>query len=116
MPHVHAEARRRQDAGSGLGPLDERDGVVEVRLQVSPFRVRKTREAVQVEMRHRHHSFVPVSDRERRARHGRGHSERATRSPDERRLSGTKLARHGHDIARTQLATEPCGDGFRLLR
>ena len=30
----------RQHAGSRLGPLDERDGVVEVRLEISPLRVR----------------------------------------------------------------------------
>ena len=37
QPQFHDEARGRQHAGARLGPLDEADGVVEVRLEVGPL-------------------------------------------------------------------------------
>jgi len=37
MPQTNRETRRWQDAVSGLGPLDEGDRVLEIRLEITPF-------------------------------------------------------------------------------
>ena len=42
MLEAHLDPRSRQNTGSRLRPFDEDDGVVEVRLEVSPLRRRDT--------------------------------------------------------------------------
>ena len=51
MPQTHGIPGRRQDARARLGPLDEDDRVVEVRLEIPPLRGGEALEAVEVEVR-----------------------------------------------------------------
>src|SRR4051812_46059624 len=69
--------RFRQPIAPMVGPFDERDRAVEVRLEVTPVGGLQAGEAVQVEVRDGCGSLVAVADRERRARHRLGHAERA---------------------------------------
>src|SRR3954467_49810 len=101
-----AHARRRQDAGAGLGPLDEHDGVVEVRLEVPPLRRRDVAKAKEVEMRDVDAAVVPVADRERRARDRLRHTERAARAPHESRLARAELAGDGDDVTGLQIGDQ----------
>src|SRR5438445_2785688 len=55
-----------------LGPLDEGDGAVEVRLEVAPLLGVEAGDAVEVEMRDGCRGAVAVADREGRARDGLG--------------------------------------------
>ena len=81
----------RQRRRAGLGPLDERDRIVEVGLEITPLGGRETHEPVEVEMADVDGAAIPVADRERRARHGLHDPERPAGAPDERRLAGTEL-------------------------
>src|SRR5439155_6718899 len=62
----HGRPRGRENAGTGLGPLDEDDRVLEIRLQVPPLRRRDVAEAEEIEVRDVDAPPVPVADRERR--------------------------------------------------
>ena len=95
---------RRKHRRARLGPLDEHDRVVEVRLEVAPLRRRDAREAVEVEVRDVDRAGVAVADREGRARDRRGHAERAAGAAHERRLARAELARDGDDVARSRAA------------
>ena len=99
-------ARGRERVGTGLGPLDEHDGTVEVGLEIAPLGGRETAEAVEVEVGHVHDAGVAMTDRERRARHARRHAERPRGTADERRLADAELAGQEDDVAEGELARE----------
>src|SRR4051794_24404783 len=101
-----ADARLRQDAGARLGPFDEDDRIVEVRLEVPPLRGRHVAKAEQVEMRDVDTAVIPVPDRECRARDRLRHAERAACAAHEGRLPGAELARHRDDVARAEVGSE----------
>ena len=103
VPQPHTDARRRQDAVSRLGPLDEDDRVLEVRLEIRPLRGRDAGEAEEVEVGDVGLALIAVPDRVRRARHRGGHAEGPARTADERRLARPELTRHGDDVARREL-------------
>ena len=111
-----AHARRRQDAGAGLGPLDEHDRVVEVRLEVPPLRRRDVAKAEEVEVRDVDAAVIAVTDREGRARDRLRHTERAARAPHESRLAGTELARDGDDVTGPQVGNEARRELLGLCR
>jgi hypothetical protein len=113
---LHLDARRRQDAGSRLGPLDEDDRVFEVRLEVPPLRRRDASEAKEIEMRHIDAAPVLVTDGVRRARDCSFNAKRTARTADEGRLARSELARDGHDVARAQICGDACSDLLRLFR
>jgi len=115
MTQPHRETRRWQNALTGLRPLDERDRVVEVRLEVPPLRSRDVAEAEEVEVRDVDASVIAVTDREGRARDRPGHAERATGAAHERRLAGAQLARDGDDVARLQVGDELGGQLLGLF-
>src|SRR5204863_1412526 len=72
-PHVDGDPGRRQHPGAGVGPLDEADRAVEVRLEVGRLLDGHAGRAVQVEMGDRDAAgAVEVADRIGRARHGPG--------------------------------------------
>ena len=112
----HAQARRRKRAAGGLGPLDEADGIVEVRLECSPVRRRDALEAVEVEVRDGNASLVAVADGVRRARHRLRDAEGTAGAADERRLAGAELAGDGDDVAGLQVLGDAGGDRLGLLR
>jgi len=110
------DPRSRQNSRARFRPLDEDDRVVEVRFEISPLRCRDAAETEEIEMRHVDASFVPVADGVGRARDRSFDAERATRTPDERRLARTELSGDGHDVAGPQVGGEPRRDLFRLCR
>ena len=61
-------ARPREPGAAVLGPLDEGDRAVEVRLEVAPLLRVEAGEPVEVEMGDRNRRLVAVADREGRAR------------------------------------------------
>src|SRR5262245_40654733 len=116
MPQLHRKARRRQHARPRLGPLDECNRVIEVRLEVAPLGGRHALEAVEVEMRDLAAvRVVAVADRVRRARHAFAHTERDARAAYERRLTTAELARHGHDVADREPRREVGGQCLRFV-
>ena len=61
---TYLDARRREGIGRRLGPLDEADRVLEVRLEVAPLGGGEALEAVEVEVRDVHRlGRVAVADR-----------------------------------------------------
>jgi hypothetical protein len=59
---------------------------------------------------------VAVADRERRARHGLRHAERAARTAHERRLPGAELPGDRDNVADVQVNSELRCELFRLFR
>jgi hypothetical protein len=116
MLESHLNPRSWQNTGARLGPFDEDNGIVEVRLEVSPLRRRDAAEAKEVEMRHVDPPPVAMSDRVRRARDRSLNTERAARTAHEGRLAGAELTRDRHDVAETQICRESDGNLFRLFR
>src|SRR5919204_2555100 len=113
---TYLDPNRRERARGGFRPFDEADRVLEVRLQVAPLGRREPPEAKEVEMRHVRDAWVAVADGERRARHGPGHAESATRAADEGRLAAAQLARDSDDVSGAELARERRRYRFRLRR
>src|SRR5439155_13670259 len=101
--YLHARGRKR--AGRRLGPLDEADRVLEVRLEVAPLRRRDALEAEEIEVRDVRIARVAVADGEGRARHVPGDPELAARAADEGGLAAAELAGHRDDIAGDELAS-----------
>jgi hypothetical protein len=116
MLEPHLDPRLGKNTGAGLRPFDEDDGVIEVRLEISPLRRRDAAEPKEVEMRHVDASLVAVADRVRRARDRSFDTKRMACTPHEGRLAGTDLARDRHNVAGTQMCREPGGNLFRLFR
>src|SRR5581483_2930500 len=116
VPEGNRRPRAREPVAAVLGPFDEGDRAVEVRLEIAPLLRVEARDAVEVEMRDRNRRLVAVPDREGRARDSAGHTERPCRTADERRLSRTELSRDGDDVARGELRREPPRERLRLLR
>ena len=112
---AHVRPCRRERADARLGPLDEDDRVLEVRLEVTPLRRREATEAIEVEMRYVDHAPIAVADRERRARHAaRRRRARAMRrgrtSSFPSRARRTRARRR-----RAQRPREVCCGGLGLL-
>src|SRR4051794_31228050 len=84
--------RRRKPPAPVLGPFDERDRPVEVRLEICPLLGIDRGDAVEVEVRDGYGGVVAVADREGRAGDGLAHPERPRGAADERRLAGAQLA------------------------
>jgi hypothetical protein len=116
VPESNDGPRIREPVTSVLGPLDEGDGAVEVRLQVAPLLGIESGDPVQVEVRDRRRSLVTVSDRERRAGDGARHPERSRRPAHERGLPGAQVARDRDDIARGEAFCETSSKRLRLVR
>ena len=112
----HGRPRRRENAGPGLRPLDEDDRVLEVRLEVSPFRWRDVAEAEEIEVRDLDSSLVAVADRKRRARDQPRHAERTAGAADEGRLPRAELAGDRDDVAGSQTLREPGRELFSFCR
>src|SRR5439155_14813240 len=104
---TYRDAHGRQRAGRRLWPLDEADRVHEVRLEIAPLRRRKALEAKEVEVGDVGVGGIAMADGEGRARHERRHAESPAGPAYEGRLAAPELARHGHDVARPELAREP---------
>ena len=104
----HGDSCSRKSDRSGLRPLDEDDRVVEVRLEVAPLGGRHLHEPVEVEVRDVDDSSVAMPDRERRARHRRGYTERAAGSPYEGGLPGPSSPE--------TVTTSPTGSAPRAAR
>src|SRR5215210_3173253 len=100
---TYLDPDRRQRAGRRLGPLDEADRVLEVRLEVAPFGGREAAEAEEVEVGNVRLGGIAVADGERRARDGARDAERAAGAADERRLAAAELAGDRYDVSRAQL-------------
>ena len=110
---LDAHARRRQAPARALGPLDEDDRVLEIRLERAPVGVRQLLEAIQVEVRD---AVVAMPDRVRRARHRPLDAERPARAADERGLPRAELAGDVDDVAPGEPRRELRGDLLRLAR
>src|SRR5690242_14103191 len=94
-------------------PLEEADSV---RRQVVLEQARLGAfEAVEIEMGHVRIPGVELADRERRARHVRGHAERAGGATHEGGLPRAELAAHEDDVAGTE-PTRQTGSGSLRLR
>src|SRR5205823_3271039 len=78
-----------------LGPLDEDDRAVEVRLEVAPLGRRDALEPEEVEVRDENAALVAVPDRVRRARNRPLDAEPPAGAADEGRLAGAELAGDG---------------------
>src|SRR5437588_5256417 len=112
----HGGAGRREHAGAGLGPLDEDDRILEVRLQVAPLRRRNVAEAEEIEVRDVDAPPVAVADREGGASDRADHAERAAGAPDEGRLARAELSRDGHDVPGPESGRELRRELFCLCR
>jgi hypothetical protein len=99
-----------------LGPLDEHDRAVEVRLEIAPPLARQPIQPIEVEMRNGHPSLVAVADREGGACDRRLDSERPARAAYERRLPRAELARDADDVARREQRREASPDRLGLGR
>src|SRR5690348_1927875 len=110
----HRGSHRRQPGARVLGPLDEGNRAIEVRLEVAPVLGAEAPDAVEVEVRDGGVPGVAVADRVGRARDGLADAERAARSTDERRLAGAELAGDRDDVARRERGREPCCERLRL--
>ena len=84
MLEHEGDPRHGQRGEACIGPLDERDRVVEVRLEVTPLRSADPDEAVEIEMGDGRRPPIEVTDREGRARDGLLDPEGPTGAPDER--------------------------------
>jgi len=61
-------------------------------------------------------AVIAMADGVGGARHALAHAEPTARAPDEGRLAGAELARHGHDVAGRELPSELRRQRLRLLR
>src|SRR5919197_2390253 len=107
-------AHGRQLAGRGLGPLDEADRVLEVRLEVAPLGRGHALEAEEIEVRDVRVAWIAIADGEGRARHVGPHPERAASTADEGRLTAPELARDRDDVAGNELARQTRRDFLGL--
>src|SRR4051812_6775599 len=113
---TYRDPQGRQHTGRGLGPFDEADRVLEVRLEVTPLRGGDALEPEQIEVGDIRVSGIAVADGEGRARHMCGDTERAAGTADEGRLAAPELSGDGDDVARHELAREPYSDRLGLRR
>src|SRR3954470_19409228 len=90
MTERNVDAGFREPVAAVLGPLDEGDRAVEVRLEVAPFLRVETGDAVQVEVRDGHARLVAMADREGRAGNGLTDAESPRGTSHERGLPGPR--------------------------
>src|SRR5579885_845607 len=112
----NARPGSREPAAGVLGPFDERDRAVEVRLEVAPLGGVDPRQPVEIEVRDGRRGLVAVADRERGARNRPGDPEGAGGAPDEGRLAGAELAGDGDHVARPEPHRQARGERLGLLR
>ena len=112
----HGRPRGRENAGTGLGPLDEDDRVLEIRLQVPPLRRRDVAEAEEIEVRDVDAPPVPVTDRESGAGDRARHTAGTARTADKGRLPRAELPRDRDDVPRRQPVRELRRELFGLFR
>src|SRR5439155_22163657 len=109
------EPRLRERALARLRPLHEDDRAVEVRLEVTPLRGGEAAESVQVEVGDVPLArAVPMTDRERGARHGPLDAQSPAGAAHEGRLPRAELAGDGHDVADGEALGERGRDPLRL--
>src|SRR6186997_2311784 len=119
LPHVlqtHARLLGWQEPRSGLRPLDEDDGILEVLLQVSPLGMRHALEPIEVEVRDVNPPRVAVADRVGGAGHGPLDAERTRGPAHESRLAGAELPLDEDDVAQSKADRQLRGDALSLLR
>src|SRR6266540_2939016 len=116
MPQAHPRPGGGQNAGGGLRPLHEHDGVVEVRLQIPPLRRRDLLEAEEVEMRDVDRARVAVADRVGGTGHRSGHAEGVRGSADEGGLAGSELSRDCDNVPALELPGEAGRDSLGFGR
>ncbi len=114
MEQADGGARSGNDSGAGLGPLDEDDRVLEVRLEIAPLRGRHPLESVEVEVRDDHVPFVAMADREGRAGYVAREPERAASASDESRLPRAEVPRDRDDVAGPKIRGQLRPDLLRL--
>src|SRR5436190_22116487 len=107
---TYRDPHRWERAGRRLGPFDEADRILEVRLEVAPLRRRETLEAEEVEMGDVGVARVTVADRVGRARDRRRDAERRAGAADEGRLAAAELPGDRHDVADGEPACESRGN------
>ena len=102
----------------GVRPLDEGHPVgADLLLEQRRVLVVRPGQAVEVEVRDRDAAvLVTTRDRERGARHGPAHAERAAGPAHERRLARAELPGHQHDVTWPEIGGELRGDPLGLLR
>src|SRR5438874_1547493 len=113
---TYSDADGGECVGGGLGPFDEADRILEVRLQIPPLGRRKALETKEIEVRGVGVSRVAVTNGKGRAGDGSLDSQRPAGAADEGRLAGAELARDGDHVANPQHAGEPRGDRLCLRR
>jgi hypothetical protein len=114
MLEAHDGTRSGKHPRAGLGPFDEDNRVLEIRLEVPPLRGRDAAKAEQVEVRYIDAAPIAMADGEGRARDRAGDTERTRRPANERRLARPKLPGDGDDVARLEVADELCCERFGL--
>src|SRR5439155_9052301 len=100
---TYRDPHRWERAGRRLGPLDEADRVLEVRLEIAPLGRGEPLEPEEVEVRDVGVAGVAVADGEGRARDRRCDAERPACAADEGRLAAAELARDRDDVADDEL-------------
>src|SRR5919201_4032063 len=106
VPQTGCDPRRGKRVAGRFGPLDEADRVIEVRLEVAPFRCRESLKAIEVEMGNVGRAGVAVPDRVRGARHRHSDPERTAGPADERGLARPELSGDGDDVAGGKLVRD----------
>jgi hypothetical protein len=112
---TYRDPNGRERGGRSLGPFDEADRILEVRLEVAPLCGREALEAEQVEVRDVGITRVAVADGKCRAGDWSLDAERAAGTANERRLAAAELARDGDNVAAAELTRERGGNGLRLV-
>src|SRR5204862_490767 len=108
--------------GGGLGPFDEADRILEVRLQIPPLGRRKALETKEIEVRGVGVSRVAVTNGKGRAGDGSLDTQRPAGAADEGRLAGKELrreiaeCRHHLRLDQRDLAEEVALAGLDLVR
>ena len=115
MLQRHGHGGLVEGRGQGLGPLDERDGILGDLEREPEFLVVGGVQAVGVEVRDRDTALIALSDGERWAGDVVGHPERPGRPTHQRGLAGAELSTKRHDVARARERRDGCADLLGLI-